>query len=508
MKKLIITLAIIFYTVSCMAQGSNFNNWITVGGNNNRDCFNNNFFDFTFGNERTFNSPGSIWGMPIFTYNAYFATTRYTSLSPLRALIAGYTFSNTNPIWTYGENSGVNVIMGFNDSKVYARDFQQNGNDTIFALNANDGSLVWKSRHTVERGIIWTACFAQNGDLILPGSATKRIMRINHLNGDTVWTNNRIIPNTGAETMCINGNTLYAWEGSITTPKTIIAINLSNGIIKYASPTLPGDGDQEIPFSVSRNGIIYCIRDGGLMYALKDTGTGFDILWSRNVLHPVGTYTQFAISKDSSIYIPLGKKIYRLNHNTGAAMDSSIDLVTSGTINPRFAIGMNELVHVSNGANNPSEGKFFLFSKNLQTLHWELPYPYNYYCGPSFGNETTGPFLLMTGAGTEIKTKYTFIDNVNYESNSIPDKIELSQNYPNPFNPTTTIKYQITNHNFVELKVYNILGNEVAALVNEKQKAGIYSVEFDAGNYSSGVYLYKLIVGNSYIETKSMLLLK
>ncbi|MEO8211502.1 MAG: PQQ-binding-like beta-propeller repeat protein, partial [bacterium] len=328
MKKLIIILAIVFNTVSCMAGLSFLNNWITVGGNNNRDGFNNNFYDFTFGSSRNYNSPFSIWGMPIFTHGQYFATTRYTSLSPLRALIAGYTFysSNLNPIWVYGENSGVNVIMGFNDNKVYARDFQQNGSDTIFALNANDGSLVWKSGHTVERGIIWTACFASNGDLILPGSGTKRIMRINHLNGDTVWTNNRIIPNTGAETMCINGNTLYAWEGSITTPKTIIAINLTTGIIKYSSPSLPGDGDQEIPFSVSSNGIVYCIRDGGLMYSLKDTGTGFDILWTRDVSHPVGTYTQIAIGKDSSVYIPFGKKIYRLNHNTGAAIDSSIDL--------------------------------------------------------------------------------------------------------------------------------------------------------------------------------------
>jgi len=84
---------------------------------------------------------------------------------------------------------------------------------------------------------------------------------------------------------------------------------------------------------------------------------------------------------------------------------------------------------------------------------------------------------------------------------------ELLQNYPNPFNPTTTIKYQITKPGFVSLKVFDLLGNEVATLVNENRNAGNLSVEFDASGISSGIYYYQILSGE-FIKTKKMILLK
>jgi len=83
----------------------------------------------------------------------------------------------------------------------------------------------------------------------------------------------------------------------------------------------------------------------------------------------------------------------------------------------------------------------------------------------------------------------------------------LSQNYPNPFNPKTIISYQLANPNFVTLKIFDVLGNEVATLVNEKQSSGSYSVEFDGNGLASGVYFYQIHSVN-FTETKSMLLLK
>lgn len=88
-----------------------------------------------------------------------------------------------------------------------------------------------------------------------------------------------------------------------------------------------------------------------------------------------------------------------------------------------------------------------------------------------------------------------------------PDSYKLAQNYPNPFNPITTIRYSIPESGNVSLKVYDILGNEVASLVNEEKARGVYSVTFDASNLSSGVYFYKIQAGN-YFETKKMLLIK
>lgn len=77
-------------------------------------------------------------------------------------------------------------------------------------------------------------------------------------------------------------------------------------------------------------------------------------------------------------------------------------------------------------------------------------------------------------------------------SSEVPSKFELLQNYPNPFNPSTTIRYQISQSQFVNLRVFDITGKEIAVLVNEKQSAGTYEVRWDASKYSSGTYFYRL----------------
>jgi len=83
----------------------------------------------------------------------------------------------------------------------------------------------------------------------------------------------------------------------------------------------------------------------------------------------------------------------------------------------------------------------------------------------------------------------------------------LEQNYPNPFNPSTTIKYQIGNDEFVNFKVYNSLGEEVAELVNQLQESGTYEINFVGKGIPSGIYIYQITAGN-YVESKKMLLLK
>jgi hypothetical protein len=88
-----------------------------------------------------------------------------------------------------------------------------------------------------------------------------------------------------------------------------------------------------------------------------------------------------------------------------------------------------------------------------------------------------------------------------------PTQFQLKQNYPNPFNPSTQIKFQISNSNFVTLEIYDLLGHRVATLVNEKLNAGIHTLEWTATGNSSGVYLYRLQAGN-YSQTKKLILLK
>lgn len=104
--------------------------------------------------------------------------------------------------------------------------------------------------------------------------------------------------------------------------------------------------------------------------------------------------------------------------------------------------------------------------------------------------------------------RYEFTDEVFVENN-IPQVFGLEQNYPNPFNPATKITFNLPEQDFVTLKVYNMIGEEVAELVNEMKEAGTYQVDFNAINLTSGTYLYVLKgVNNNSVDVKKMILVK
>jgi hypothetical protein len=90
---------------------------------------------------------------------------------------------------------------------------------------------------------------------------------------------------------------------------------------------------------------------------------------------------------------------------------------------------------------------------------------------------------------------------------NIPFEFSLFQNYPNPFNSITKIKYEIPVRNFVILKVYDVLGNEISSVVNEEKSAGDYVIEFNGADLPSGIYFYRLRAGQ-YVETRKMVLLR
>jgi flagellar hook assembly protein FlgD len=89
----------------------------------------------------------------------------------------------------------------------------------------------------------------------------------------------------------------------------------------------------------------------------------------------------------------------------------------------------------------------------------------------------------------------------------LPSDYILYQNYPNPFNPTTTFRYSIPQTSKVVIKVYDILGNEVATLMDEEKSVGTYELTWNAASLSNGIYFYQLKAGD-YVSTKKMILLK
>jgi len=119
-------------------------------------------------------------------------------------------------------------------------------------------------------------------------------------------------------------------------------------------------------------------------------------------------------------------------------------------------------------------------------------------------NLTPGKYLYRLKQ-IDFNGQYEYSDVVEVEI--IPEQYVLFQNYPNPFNPITKIKYKIPELSFITLKVYDVLGSEVATLVNEEKLIGSYEFVFDGSKLSSGIYFYGLQAG-SFVETKKMMLLK
>jgi len=126
--------------------------------------------------------------------------------------------------------------------------------------------------------------------------------------------------------------------------------------------------------------------------------------------------------------------------------------------------------------------------------------------------KTTGNPTLYAGAastsGIRGVHEYSWLaSGVGNNNGDVPKTYNLSQNYPNPFNPVTKISYQLPLSGYVKISVYNMMGKEVAVLVNGFQKAGYFDINFNASNLSSGVYFYRIFT-DKFVNTKKMILIK
>ena len=128
----------------------------------------------------------------------------------------------------------------------------------------------------------------------------------------------------------------------------------------------------------------------------------------------------------------------------------------------------------------------------------------------SGGNTYIRTNIIPDGGTVVLTSKVTAIANI--EGNS-PNRFVLNQNYPNPFNPSTTISYSLPSESKVKLQIINLLGQEVATLINNTESAGYHKVVFNAGNLASGIYIYRISAisidtKKEFVSTKKLMLLK
>ena len=228
-----------------------------------------------------------------------------------------------------------------------------------------------------------------------------------------------------------------------------------------------------------------------------------------------GGYNDFAVIKYDNAGIQQWVSYYNGPNNLD---DDPIDI----------ALDQNGNIYVCGESNSDgSHFKFIVVKFNPDgSSGWDYIYDENV-SSRAFGvwaDNSGNIYAAGDGEGSNgsqdfMAVKLSQTSGVN-DNNAIPNQFELYQNYPNPFNPNTVIKYQLPETGFVTLKVYDVLGNEVATLINEEKTAGSYEIEFNSHSdesqnlpagrqgLSSGIYFYQIKVENKFIETKKLVLLK
>lgn len=134
----------------------------------------------------------------------------------------------------------------------------------------------------------------------------------------------------------------------------------------------------------------------------------------------------------------------------------------------------------------------------------------SYSLGSTLGESLTGP---SSNTANRLYTGFWYVLSQNAVSgieegeNGLPKEYKLEQNYPNPFNPSTVIKYQLPFSGQVTIKIYNVLGKEVATIIDGEKEAGYHQIEFSGAKLASGIYIYRLETAN-YISVMKMILMK
>jgi photosystem II stability/assembly factor-like uncharacterized protein len=269
----------------------------------------------------------------------------------------------------------------------------------------------------------------------------------------------------------------------------------TNGCLTFDSTYIFWGYYTDIYFKDSLNGLL--CADGGGMFRTSNSG----INWEQINLVTYGIMASIRRLNVIGDKVWVVDDVHRVFHSTDFGLSwEKIDSIASDNINycsffssenTGWAGGMYGVLFKT------TDGGYNWSNQNLSSI----AYQYGIY----FINDYTG--WTCGGGGRIMHTTSGGTTAIAGNSETVPCRYMLEQNYPNPFNPSTKINFAILKTALVTLKVYDMLGREVAMLVNEFKQAGYYSLDFNASNLSSGIYFYKL-QANDFTDIKKMVLVK
>ncbi len=353
-------------------------------------------------------------------------------------------------------------------------------------------------------------------------------------NGDSIWVRRYSVGGLTAQyySMAIDRfNNVYA-TGKFTTSNRYHSLTVkydSSGVLQWAAQYVSNvnnnDNSLKLALDTSRNayvtGATY-IGSQSSYLTIKYSSSGTQ-QWVRNYIGPIGVggHEARSIVTDKFGYAYVtgqsqsGGSTYdvaTIKYNSNGDSLWVRRFITSGGIfvSGRIAIAADDSANIYVIATPQTSGITTVKYSTGGVQQWVVSYPGSDVdiTIDNLRNVYVTGYNNLGGTGADYVTiKYSQPVGIEPISGELPGEFKLEQNYPNPFNQSTIINYQLPIASNVILRVYDILGREMANLVNEELVPGTYQVNFDAANYPSGVYYYKMQAGD-FSETKKMILIK
>jgi hypothetical protein len=313
-------------------------------------------------------------------------------------------------------------------------------------------------------------------------------------NNGITWAQLNSPSSSGMNSIISKGSNFFGVGGGdvyISTNNGSDWTSISAGLPQYYNSKTKSHYHYSVSSLTAIDSILFAGTIGGGVYISTNNGSHWDTTNSR----PACSSVYSLATRNSNIYAGAINGVFRSTNN--GANWTSIGLTTVA-INGLVIVGQNIFAATTGGIflSSNDGGTWIeidqgLINKNVNTLAIGGAYLY------------TGTM----GSGVWRRPLSEVITEVENGIKQFPSRFVLEQNYPNPFNPSTSISFSLPSKSFVSLKVFDIMGREIATIVSEEMSSGSYTRQWNAANMSSGIYFYRLQSG-SFIETKKLILLR